>query len=82
MTTGYVIFANEQAFDNALALEDAANGFPVKGTHHVTECIPHPDAQDDRVVAYINGGWRESTKSGFTFVTVSFLESEGWKPAE
>lgn len=94
MTNGWVIFANETSFNAQVQAENLAQSLPKKGkikgvtapeskqkTENVTECFTHPNAPtDQRVIAYINGGWRESKKNGFTFLTIAEAKLEGFFP--
>jgi hypothetical protein len=77
-------------FETAHNTEKAALGMPITGTicgkeainsqktTDVTDYITHPDPEDNRVIAYINGGWRNETKTGFTFLTREEKIAEGW----
>lgn len=89
---GYVIFNSVAEFETAHNTEKAALGMPITGTicgkeainsqktTDVTDYITHPDAEDNRVIAYINGGWRNETKTGFTFLTRDEAKLEGFFP--
>ena len=77
---GWVIFATRADFDTAHAQAKALSGLPktaeilgveapeAQKTVAITGCIDHPT--DGTVLAYINGGWDESLKEGFEFLTL------------
>ena len=76
---GYVIFENQAVFDVAHNAAIQLAGLPRIGnvggkpapnnqqTTKITSCYQHPS--NETVVSYINGGWDESLKQGFDFLT-------------
>lgn len=90
MTQGYVIFNTQAEFDAVHQAEREALGYDLTGTVqgvpapqnqraiNITSAVVHPTPGDNRVVAYINGGWRDSAKAGFVFNTLEEVKAMGW----